>query len=83
MTSYCRIPNRFLEERRQRILEAALDDVNVFNGDVNGGGVGMSGHVMDEIDIGMGMLSLDPGCGVVGLHDVDVNGCLTFKEMSE
>ena len=73
-----------MEERRERFLEAALDDVN---GCVNGGGgkvgVGMSAHVMDEIDMAMGMLSLEPGCGVVDLSDVDVNGCLTFKEMVE
>jgi hypothetical protein len=83
MVSFCRIPNRFLEERRERMLETTLNDVNGFDGDVVGGFVGMSGHVMDEIDIGMGMLSLEPGCGVVDLHDVDANGCLTFKEMSE
>jgi hypothetical protein len=75
-----------LEERRERALETTLDDDDV-NGGVNGGGVkvgvGMSGHVIDEIDIAMGMLSLEPGCGVVDLHDVDANGCLTFKEMSE
>jgi hypothetical protein len=47
MVSSCRLPNRFLEERRGRMLEATLNDVNAFDGGAVGGGVGMSGHVMD------------------------------------
>jgi hypothetical protein len=83
MAPSCRLPNHFLEEKRERALEATLNDVNAFDGGAVGGSVGMSGHVMDQIDIGMSMLSLEPGCGVINLHDVDVDGCLTFKEVSE